>query len=209
MEGVKAGGLGDAAAFSFYPTKNLSAAGDAGMVTTNSDELAERARCCASTACAAATTTTRSAGTRAWTASRAPSSRQAQVHRRLESARRTVAKRYHALFHAAGLAEAGPYPVHGVVLPHEVPGSRHVWHQYVIRTPRRDALREFLTERKIGSEIYYPVPLHMQEALKSLGYAKAASPRPSAPPAKCWPCPSSPNCARTSSRRWSPRLPSS
>jgi len=91
-------------------------------------------------------------------------------------ARRTVARRYHALFHAAGLVEAGPYPVHGVVLPHEVPGSRHVWHQYVIRTPRRDALRTFLTERKIGSEIYYPVPLHLQEALKSLGYGEGSFP---------------------------------
>ncbi len=87
-----------------------------------------------------------------------------------------MAQRYHALFHAAGLAEAGPYPIHGVVLPHEVPGTRHVWHQYVIRTARRDALRDFLTERKIGSEIYYPVPLHMQEALKSLGYAEGSFP---------------------------------
>jgi dTDP-4-amino-4,6-dideoxygalactose transaminase len=91
-------------------------------------------------------------------------------------ARRTVARRYHGLFHAAGLVEAGPYPAHGVILPHEVPGSRHVWHQYVIRTPRRDALREFLSERRIGSEIYYPVPLHLQEALKGLGYAEGSFP---------------------------------
>jgi dTDP-4-amino-4,6-dideoxygalactose transaminase len=80
------------------------------------------------------------------------------------------------LFHAAGLAESGPYPTHAVVLPHEVPGSRHVWHQYVIRTGRRDALRDFLAIRGIGSEIYYPVPLHMQEALKSLGYAEGSFP---------------------------------
>jgi dTDP-4-amino-4,6-dideoxygalactose transaminase len=91
-------------------------------------------------------------------------------------ARRVIAENYHALFAAAGLAEAGPYPAHGVVLPHEVPGSRHVWHQYVIRTPRRDALREFLASRKIGSEIYYPVPLHMQDALKCLGYAEGSFP---------------------------------
>ena len=79
-------------------------------------------------------------------------------------------------FPRAGLAEAGPYPRHGVVLPHEVPGTHHVWHQYVIRTARRDALREFLAARKIGSEIYYPVPLHMQEALKDLGYAEGDFP---------------------------------
>jgi len=65
---------------------------------------------------------------------------------------------------------------HGIVLPHEVAGCRHVWHQYVIRTGRRDALREFLSARKIGSEIYYPVPLHMQHALKSLGYAESSFP---------------------------------
>jgi dTDP-4-amino-4,6-dideoxygalactose transaminase len=62
------------------------------------------------------------------------------------------------------------------VLPHEVPNSRHVWHQYVIRTARRDALREFLAARKIGSEIYYPVPLHRQEALKPLGYKEGDFP---------------------------------
>ena len=69
-----------------------------------------------------------------------------------------------------------------MVLPREIPGSQHVWHQYVIRAPRRDALREFLAARKIGSEIYYPVPLHLQKALKSWATRKAISPRLSAPP---------------------------
>ncbi len=175
--GVKAGGLGDAAAFSFYPTKNLSAAGDAGMVTTNSAELAERVKML------------RQHGMRrryyhdevGWN-TRMDGFQGAILCVKLKyidgwnQARRAVARRYHALFHAAGLAEAGPYPVHGVVLPHEVPGSRHVWHQYVIRTPRRDALRDFLAIRQIGSEIYYPVPLHLQEALKSLGYAQGSFP---------------------------------
>jgi dTDP-4-amino-4,6-dideoxygalactose transaminase len=175
--GTKAGGLGDAAAFSFYPTKNLSAAGDAGLVTTDSDELAERVRML------------RQHGMKrryhhdeiGWNA-RMDGLQGAILSVKLKyidgwnSARRAVARRYHALFHASGLAEAGPYPAHGVVLPHEVPGSRHVWHQYVIRTPRRDALREFLAMRRIGSEIYYPVPLHLQEALKGLGYAQGSFP---------------------------------
>jgi dTDP-4-amino-4,6-dideoxygalactose transaminase len=175
--GVKAGGLGDIAAFSFYPTKNLSAAGDAGMVTMNSDDLAERARML------------RQHGMRrryyhdeiGWN-TRMDGFQGAILAVKLRyiegwnHARHTVARRYHALFHAAGLAEAGPYPVHGIVLPHEVSGSRHVWHQYVIRTARRDALHEFLARRKIGSEIYYPVPLHMQEALKCLGYAEGSFP---------------------------------
>ena len=175
--GVKAGALGDAAAFSFYPTKNLSAAGDAGMVTTNSAELVERAKML------------RNHGMRrryyhdeiGWNA-RMDGFQGAILSVKLKyidgwnEARRVVAKRYHALFAAAGLAEAGPYPSHGIVLPHEVAGSRHVWHQYVIRTNRRDALREFLAEHKIGSEIYYPVPLHMQEALKGMGYAEGSFP---------------------------------
>jgi dTDP-4-amino-4,6-dideoxygalactose transaminase len=169
--GVKAGALGTAAAFSFYPTKNLSAAGDAGMVTTNSDEVAERARML------------RQHGMRrryfhdeiGWN-TRMDGFQGAILSVKLKyidgwnQARRTVAARYHDLFAAAGLAEAGPYPVHGVVLPREVAGSHHVWHQYVLRTSRRDQLREFLASRKIGSEIYYPVPLHQQEALKGLGY---------------------------------------
>jgi dTDP-4-amino-4,6-dideoxygalactose transaminase len=91
-------------------------------------------------------------------------------------ARRTVARRYHALFRAAGLAESGPYPSNGVVLSEEVPGSRHVWHQYVIRMKRRDQVRAFLAARKIGSEVYYPVPLHLQEALKPLGYTEGSFP---------------------------------
>jgi len=89
---------------------------------------------------------------------------------RWNEARRACAARYDALFRAAGLAETGPYPERGVVLPVEVEGAHHVRHQYVIRTARRDALRAFLSERKIGSEIYYPVPLHLQDALKPLGY---------------------------------------
>jgi dTDP-4-amino-4,6-dideoxygalactose transaminase len=175
--GVKAGALGDAAAFSFYPTKNLSAAGDAGMIATNSDEVAERARML------------RQHGMRrryyhdeiGWN-TRMDGFQGAILGVKLKyidgwnQARRAVAKRYHALFHAASLVEAGPYPAHGVVLPHEVHGSHHVWHQYVIRTPRRDELRAFLTARKIGSEIYYPVPLHLQEALKSLGYSEGSFP---------------------------------
>jgi dTDP-4-amino-4,6-dideoxygalactose transaminase len=176
-KGTKAGGLGDIAAFSFYPTKNLSAAGDAGMVTTNSGELAERVKML------------RQHGMRrryhhdelGWNA-RMDGFQGAVLQVKLKyidgwnQARRTAAKRYHALFRAAGLAELGPYPIHGVVLPREVPSSKHVWHQYVIRAPRRDALREFLTARGIGSEIYYPLPLHLQEALKGLGYSEGDFP---------------------------------
>jgi dTDP-4-amino-4,6-dideoxygalactose transaminase len=91
-------------------------------------------------------------------------------------ARRGLAKRYHSLFRKAGLADTGPYPAKGIVLPQEVHGAHHVWHQYVIRCARRDELREFLSARNIGSEIYYPVPLHLQDALKGLGYAEGEFP---------------------------------
>lgn len=176
-QGAKAGGLGDAAAFSFYPTKNLSAAGDAGMVTTNSDDVDEMARAL------------RQHGMRrryyhdelGWN-TRLDGFQGAVLQIKLKyiagwnEARRTTARRYRTQFHARGLAEPGSRPRHGIVLPQEVPGAHHVWHQYVIRCARRDALHEFLASRKIGSEIYYPVPLHMQAALRDLGYSEGDFP---------------------------------
>jgi dTDP-4-amino-4,6-dideoxygalactose transaminase len=175
--GVKAGALGDAAAFSFYPTKNLSAAGDAGMVTTNRDDVAERVKML------------RNQGMRrryhhdelGWNA-RMDGFQGAVLSVKLKyiggwnDKRRALAARYDALFAKAGLKENGPYPDRGVVTPREAPGAKHVWHQYVIRVARRDALREFLAARGIGSEIYYPVPLHLQEALKGLGYSEGDFP---------------------------------
>lgn len=172
-----AGALGATAAFSFYPTKNLSAAGDAGLVTTNDPALAERARML------------RQHGMReryhhdevGWNA-RMDGFQGAVLQVNLRHLpersllRNQAAERYHQLFKAAGLAELGIYPEHGVVLPKTAPGNHHVWHQYVIRTPRRDALRAHLTAQQIGSEIYYPIPLHMQKALAHLGYAEGAFP---------------------------------
>jgi dTDP-4-amino-4,6-dideoxygalactose transaminase len=87
-----------------------------------------------------------------------------------------LAARYGRMFARVGLAEDGPYPSIGVVTPREVVGAKHAWHQYVIRVARRDELREFLTAREIGSEIFYPIPLHMQEALKGLGYSEGDFP---------------------------------
>ena len=207
-EGTKAGGLGDIAAFSFYPTKNMSAAGDAGMVTTNSDELG-RAR-----------QMLRQHGMRrryyhdeiGWNA-RMDGFQGAILEVKMRyidgwnHARRTVAKRYHALFHAAGLAEAGPYPSHGVVLPHEVAGSRHVWHQYVIRTRKRDALRDFLAMRQDRfGDLLPAAAAYAGCAEVCLVTGKATFLKPSAPPAKFLRCPSSPNSVKTSSRPWSARL---
>jgi len=176
-DGKSAGSLGDIAAFSFYPTKNLSAAGDAGLVTTNNPRLAERARML------------RQHGMReryhhdemGWNA-RMDGFQGAVLGVHLKyitqrnAMRREAALRYTQLFADAGLAESGVYPDRGVILPKEIEGSQHIWHQYVIRAPRRDALREYLTSRQIGSEIYYPVPLHLQKALEYLGYGIGSFP---------------------------------
>ena len=167
--GVAAGGLGAAAAFSFYPTKNLSAFGDAGMVTTQSADLDERMRML------------RTHGMRrryfhdevGWN-SRLDSIQAAVLEVKLRyvargnERRRQLAVRYDELLRGAGLA--GGSIAEGIVLPFTAPRAEHVFHQYVVRAARRDALREYLTARQIGSEIYYPLPLHLQAALAGLGY---------------------------------------
>lgn len=166
--GVKAGALGDIAAFSFYPTKNLAAFGDAGMVTTNDPALAERSRML------------RAHGMRkryfhdevGWN-SRLDTLQAAVLEvklRRVEAGnarRNALAINYDLLFLKAGLI--GRDTSEGVVIPY-VAQDGHVFHQYVIRAPRRDALREFLSEHGIGTEVYYPQPLHLQAALCELGY---------------------------------------
>lgn len=165
--GVAAGALGDAAAFSFYPTKNLSAWGDAGLTTFRTEAAGERARAL------------RAHGMRrryyhdevGWN-SRLDTVQAAVLLVKLRhiaqwnQQRGAVAARYHDLL--AGIDE--------VVLPFADPRGVHVWHQYVIRVPRRDDLRAHLAQHAIGSEVYYPVPLHMQEALKSLGYHEGQFP---------------------------------
>jgi dTDP-4-amino-4,6-dideoxygalactose transaminase len=170
-DSTPAGALGETAAFSFYPTKNLSAAGEAGMVTTSNPAMAERAR------------SLRSHGMKVryyhdevgWN-SRLDTLQAAILLVKLRHVdawnerRRSLAARYNQLFTEAGTVEAGPYPERGVVLPWVDRRAHHVYHQYVVRVPRRDALRAFLAERGIGSEVYYPLGLHQQKALAGLGY---------------------------------------
>jgi dTDP-4-amino-4,6-dideoxygalactose transaminase len=167
--GTPAGALGDAAAFSFYPTKNLSAMGDAGLVTTTSAAIDDHAR------------VLRAHGMRSryyhdeigWN-SRLDSLQAAILEVKLRNLpqwnqqRRELATRYDQLFRDAGIS--GSTIAEGVVLPFTDPRATHIFHQYVIRAPRRDELREYLTDRQIGSEIYYPLPLHQQVSLAKLGY---------------------------------------
>ena len=172
--GRPAGSLGDAAAFSFYPTKNLSAAGDAGLVTTASVELDERLRML------------RSHGMRrryahdevGWN-SRLDSIQAAILSVKLRHLpewnrrRQEIAARYDLLLRRTGLAAPSRSTsiADGLCLPQRDPRAVHVFHQYVIRTPRRDELRRFLADQGIASEVYYPIPLHRQFALKHLGYS--------------------------------------
>jgi len=165
--GKPAGSLGIAAAFSFYPTKNLSAYGDAGMVTTSDAALAEHMR------------RLRNHGSPrryyheefGWNA-RMDAIQAAVLRVKLphlekwNQQRRLCAARYDRLLAAAGLLSVSG-PLRSLTT---LPQAHHVFHQYVIRAQRRDELREFLNSRGIGSEVYYPVPLHLQEAFAYLGH---------------------------------------
>ncbi|MCX7670430.1 MAG: DegT/DnrJ/EryC1/StrS family aminotransferase, partial [Anaerolineae bacterium] len=152
--GRRVGAFGDMAAFSFYPTKNLGALGDGGALATNNGDLAERARLL------------REYGWRERYVSAIPglNSRldtlQAAVLRvklryldAENERRRALAQLYTERLNATALR-----------LPVEREEVRHVYHQYVVRTPRRDALQAYLREQGIGTLIHYPVPVHLQPA---------------------------------------------
>jgi dTDP-4-amino-4,6-dideoxygalactose transaminase len=168
--GRSAGSLGAAATFSFYPTKNLSAYGDAGMVTTSDLNLAGHMRNlrnhgsprryhheefgwnCRMDAIQAAILRVKLPHIEIW-----------------NQQRRQRAATYDRLLADAGLASKG---VDSPVKPVKIsPHAFHVFHQYVIRAQRRDELRKFLADRNIGTEVYYPIPLHLQPCFAYLGYS--------------------------------------
>ena len=166
---AKAGAMGEVGCFSFYPSKNLGAAGDAGLIICRDAKLAERIRLC-----------------------RQHGMEERYFHHfiggnfrldeiqaailnvklpwldRWSAARRSVADVYRHEFTQAGLTDqislpSEPYRNRGLT-------NHHIYHQYVIRTPKRDALREHLTRKEIGTAIYYPVGLHQQDCFSYLGY---------------------------------------
>jgi dTDP-4-amino-4,6-dideoxygalactose transaminase len=162
--GVRAGTIGDVGCFSFFPSKNLGAFGDAGLCTTNDAELAESLRVL-----------------------RVHGGKPKYFHAviggnfridELQAAVLRVKLKYldgwtdgrqrNAAYYDAAFADAGL----GSKLrtPLAIAGYRHIFNQYVVRAQNRDALRARLTERSIGSEIYYPVPLHLQKCFAYLNY---------------------------------------
>jgi len=162
--GARAGTIGDVGCFSFFPSKNLGAFGDAGLCTTNDPELAESLR----------VLRVHGGKPKYFHAMIGGNFRldelQAAVLRvKLKyldgwtEGRQRNAAYYDAAFAAAGLGAK-------LRTPHAVAGYRHIFNQYVVRVQRRDALRARLTERSIGSEIYYPVPLHLQKCFAYLNY---------------------------------------
>jgi dTDP-4-amino-4,6-dideoxygalactose transaminase len=159
-----AGGLGAAGCFSFYPSKNLGAFGDAGLVTTNDRDLAQRVRLLRTHGMEPRYVHHAVGGNFRMDALQAAVLRVKAPH--LEAwteARRVNASRYARLFRDAGLLDR-------VVVPTEPPERRHIFNQFPIRVNDRDRLKQHLDARRIGNEIYYPVPFHLQPCFAGLGY---------------------------------------
>jgi dTDP-4-amino-4,6-dideoxygalactose transaminase len=174
--GLRAGSIGQVSCFSFFPSKNLGGIGDGGMVTTNDRGRADRVKLLRNhgyspkyynkvvggnfrlDAIQAAVLRVKLGYLDQWTA-----------------ARQRNAALYRDLFGEAGLSttpEELAAGAAGVVLPVESPNVRHIYNQFVIRSNRRDDLIGHLKERQIGTEIYYPVPMHLQECFAELGHSK-------------------------------------
>ena len=160
-KGRRVGSFGDAACLSFYPTKNLGAYGDAGMIVTNSEEIAARLRAL------------RNHGQTAKYLSSEPgwNSRLDEI----QAAILRVKLRHLADWQHARRSNATEYTrllaqVPGVMPPHEPEGCEHVYHQYTIRCEHRDALQQHLAAKQIGSTVYYPYPLHLQPLYAHLGH---------------------------------------
>lgn len=166
FKGARAGSIGLAGCFSFYPTKNLGGFGDGGLITTNDAELAKQLRILCNHGmepryyhhCVGLN-------------SRLDTLQAAVLNVKLPklddwcAARERHALRYATEFARLGLGDT-------IVAPVATKGGRHVWNQYTIRVKngRRDALQKQLADKKIGSAIYYPVPLHLQKCFAALGY---------------------------------------
>ncbi len=162
-KGRKAGSIGDVGCFSFYPTKNLGTYGDGGLITTNEKALAEKLRLLRAQGDAGEYNHVMIGINSRLDEIHAAILRVKSKHVDLwNEARRRNARRY-----AAALQN-----VKGLVTPYEDKNCYHVYHQYTIRTPRREELRSFLKQRGVTTAVYYPIPLHLQKSLAYLGYSQ-------------------------------------
>ena len=168
--GIQAGVFGRTGCFSFFPSKNLGAFGDGGLISTNDPKVAERLKLL------------RIHGSRSeyhhhliGMNSRLDALQAAILHVKFQhladwtTKRQKNADSYRQLFHEHGLDDH-------LTLPVVEPENIHVYNQFTIKTPKRDALSAYLTEKGIGNRIYYPVPLHLQECYETLGYHKGDFP---------------------------------
>jgi dTDP-4-amino-4,6-dideoxygalactose transaminase len=165
MGGKRVGGFGDAGCFSFYPSKNLGAYGDGGLITFRGKEAAEEGR-----------------------RLRNHGSKEPYVHEsvgfnsrldELQAAVLLVKLKRIEEFNAARIRNAGLYTrllADKVVCPTERPGCRHVYHQYTVRSPKRAEIHNRLKDAEIASNIYYPLPLHLQEPMSFMGHGKGDFP---------------------------------
>ena len=168
-KGRRAGSLGELGCFSFFPTKNLGAFGDGGMVTTNDDQLAERLRAL------------RVHGGRAkyvydWVGlnSRLDALQAAVLRVKIEYLDGwTAARQRNAARYTHRLSGQGAPVITPAAAPYQ---TRHIFNQYTVRCPRRDELRQALASEGIGTEVYYPVPLHLQKCFAELGYREGDFP---------------------------------
>lgn len=166
LNGRCAGTMGAVGCYSFYPTKNLGACGDGGLVTTNDDAVAQRVRLLLNHG-----SRTRYYNEAIGCCSRLDAIQAALLSVKLphldewNERRREIAERYRAALSGTSIQ-----------LPREPPGARHIYHQFTVRTAQRDRLLAVLKDREIGYSIFYPVPIHLQEAYASLGYKRGDFP---------------------------------
>lgn len=182
INGIQAGNYSDFGCFSFFPSKNLGAYGDAGLITVKDDEFAKK------------TNYLRLHGAHpkyyhkyVGINSRLDAIQAAILSVKLKyldqwsDDRRSKALQYNESFIESGIISVKPDTDNGLILPEETTGSpetggRHIYHQYTIRVRDRDQLQYYLSDQGIGTSVYYPVPLHLQECFRDLGYKESDCP---------------------------------